>query len=147
MVAGFAFAVVALSLAWLKGGHPERFGAGVLIIGYMASRFAVEWRIGGFYPGIAAMEFALIAIFGWMALRSNRWWPSAMTAALILIQLVHGLPLLAPNLSGTDIAAAHNGLLWLVYATLVAGVAERWMAGEAPVSPGPGWRRRVKPAS
>lgn len=133
---------VAYIVGWLKGGHPERVAATALMISYAVSSITFRWRVGDFYWASAAGELTLMLIFGWLAFRSDRWWPFVTTAALALIMLVHGLTLFAPDLSAYAAQSAQVGL-WLVIDTaLLAGVGERWLAGEAAVSRTAVWRRR-----
>lgn len=147
VIAGFVLAASAYAFAWLKGGHPERFGAALLIIDYLITKMVSDWRVGDVHIGIAVLALALLAAFGWLALRSVRWWPLVVTATLLLILVVQALPAVTARLSHNDIAAANNGLLALVHLALIAGVGERWLAGERAVSETAVWRRRAKSAS
>lgn len=138
-----ALSIVAFIVGWLKGGHPERFGVTVLLFHAVAEQLYRHWRIGdgGFELALyvalaeelAVGRLVLALIFGWLALRSPRWWPLPVTASLVLIVLVHLLTIMTP-MSYTAGASARIGFWLLVYVALLAGVAERWMAGETPVS-------------
>lgn len=133
---------VAYIVGWLKGGHPERLAATALMINYAVSSVTFRWRVDDFYWASAGSEFTLMLIFCWLTFRSDRWWPYVTTAALALIMLVHGLTLLAPNLSAYAAQSAQVGL-WLVIDTaLLVGVGERWLAGETAVSRRAVWRGR-----
>lgn len=134
-------AVVTFLVGWLRGGHPERFGVAVLLFHTLAEELYRNWRIpGGFDPVLwvavakeqAVGRVVLTLIFGWLAFRSPRWWPLAVTASLVLILLVHLLTIVTP-ISYNAGASARIGLWLVLYLALLAGVAERWMAGEAPV--------------
>jgi len=133
---------VAYGAGWLRGGHSERFAVSVMIIGYAYSSIAYRWRIDDFYWGSAIEGVVLLLIFGWLALRSDRWWPFVATAAMGLIMLVHVLSILVPDLSRYSAVSARLGLWMVADAALLAGVAERWLAGEKPVSSAAVWRRR-----
>lgn len=124
---------VAFTVGWLKGGHPERFGVAVLLVHTLAETLHGEWRIGDVDAGIVAGRVVLMLIFGWLALRSTRWWPLAATASLVLILLVHLLVITTP-ISYFAAVSARVGLWLLLYAIVLVGAFERWMAGEAPVS-------------
>ena len=124
---------VAFTVGWLKGGHPERFGVAVLLFHGLTELFYRDWLIGDVDAGIAAGQVVLTLIFGWLALRSTRWWPLAMTASLVLVLLVHLLTITTP-ISYFAAASARIGLWLLLYVILLAGVSERWLTGEAPVS-------------
>ena len=142
MLVGFVLAAGSYATGWLKGGHPERFGVAILVTEHLISRFFQTWQVGGLYVGVATSEFLLLLVFCWLALHSTRWWPFIVTAALGLMLLVLVIATRAPDLSRNDIAAAHNGLGWLVNLAVLAGVGERWMAGERAVSKGRLWRNR-----
>lgn len=91
----------------------------------------------------AASGLVITLIFLWLAFRSDRWWPFATAAALSLGVLVALLELVVgPGLSRYAAASAQLGLWLVVYATLLAGVGERWLAGETPVSGTAIWRPR-----
>ena len=66
----------------------------------------------------AATNVLLLTVFGGLALRERRWWP---------------LPIAA--------LSARPGLRLLIYLTLLAGVGERWLSGERPISEEAIWRR------
>lgn len=130
-VAGFA----AIIVAWLKGGHTERFGASVLVIAYMLSMHTYTWQIGNdIYWAAAAQDLIITVVFGWLALRSSRWWPLVMTALFALVMLVHLLTIVDPDLSELAAMSAQVGLNTLINVTLLASVCERWLAGERPIS-------------
>jgi hypothetical protein len=124
---------VAFTVGWLKGGHPERFGVAVLLFHALTEPFYRDWRIGDADIGIAAGQTVLLLIFGGLAFRSARWWPLAVTASLVLILLVHLLTVATP-VSFYAAVSARVGLWLLLFVILLAGISERWLAGEAPVS-------------
>ena len=135
-------ALAAFATGWLRGGHPERFGVAVLLTGALIEIFIVRWRIGELEIGIAGTQAALLAIFARMAFRSERWWPFAVTACLALILMVHLLTVLT-SLAFVAAISARVGLWLLLHLILVAGIAERWLAGEQAVSgTGRAWRRQ-----
>lgn len=76
-----------------------------------------------------------------MALTSNRWWPLAAAAILVLIMLVHILTVTTP-LSYVSAMSARLGLWLMLHLIVLAGVAERGLAGEARVNDSSAWRRR-----
>ena len=123
----------AFAIGWLKGGHPERFGVAVLLSGALIETFIVHWRVGELEAGIAGTQAVLLLIFGRMAWASDRWWPLAVTGCLVLIIMVHLLTVLTP-LSFVAAMSARVGLWLLLHVILLAGVAERWLAGERAIS-------------
>ncbi|MDI6624806.1 MAG: hypothetical protein QME55_08750 [Brevundimonas sp.] len=124
---------VAFAVAWLKGGHAERFGVAVLLSGALIEMFFVHWQIGELEVGIAATQVVLLLIFGRLAFSSDRWWPLAVTGCMILIVTVHLLVILT-SVSFYAAISARIGVWLLLYVILIASVAERWLAGEAAVS-------------
>ncbi|WP_374515877.1 hypothetical protein [Brevundimonas sp.] len=133
----------ALAIGWWRGGHTERFAVAVLIWDGALTR-AASGMPGG-HELVAASEFIVAVIFTWLAFRSQRWWTLVAAAGLMLCVLVFILEWTTPGLSRYAAVSARLGLWCLVMLSLVAGVFERWLAGEAPVSEGARWRRR-KPA-
>lgn len=133
MLAGQVIGMTAYSVAWLKGGHPERFGAGVLLVELSLSWLTYRWHISGFYLAASVQIAVLVLIFGWLSLRSYRWWPILVTACLVLVLLLRSLSLMDSSLTQVQVGSAMVGLWYLIDLTLLAGVFERWLAGEAPV--------------
>lgn len=81
-------------------------------------------------------------IFLWLAFTGNRWWLLAASAALVLCSLVALVGFVHPDVSHYAAASAQIGLWMVVYLTVIAGVGERWLAGEPPVGATLIWRRR-----
>lgn len=135
MLAGQVLGLTAYSVAWLRGGHTERFAAGVLFLEFLLSWMTYRWRIGGLYLAASVEIAVVVLIFGWMSIRSDRWWPTVTTAALLLVLLLRGVAIVNPDLAHMDVSSAMVGLWYLIDFTLLAGVFERWLAGEAPVGP------------
>lgn len=134
-----------MALAWLKGGHPERVGAAALIVGFGLGFIVHPWRLSDVYIGDAVLDVALTGLFGWMALGGDRWWPLVMTGVMALTVLVHGAAFAVPTLTPYADVSARIGLGMLTALTLLAGVGERWLAGEPPASAAAVWRSRKKP--
>jgi len=135
------FSLVVFAVAWLKGGHPERRGVAYLVIAFVISYLATPLQIGDLRAGEAVADIALTLAFIWMAFKGDRWWPFAASAFMVLSLLVHLSMLLAPELDPRADVSARYGLGVLVIAALLAGVVERWLSGEPPVSRYGVWRR------
>lgn len=127
--------VVILPIAWLKGGHPERTGVAVLLVTYVAALFLQPLRIDRFFFGYAFTDLAMMAALIWMTLKYDRWWLFVASAAQGLSVLSYLTLLSRPELTARENIAAQwvFGLISL-YA-LLAGVFERWLAGEPPAAP------------
>ena len=119
--------------AWLRGGHAERLAVAILLMHALLELFVRDWHVGGLDVGVAAGQLPLLLIFAWLAATSDRWWPLAAAASLALILLVHLLTL-TTSVSYYAAASARVGLWSLLHLIVLGGVAERWLAGEAPVS-------------
>jgi len=135
-----------IPVAWFRGGHPERFAAGLLVVGYVMSMLSQPFRIADVVVGDAAADLVLTLIFGWMALNGDRWWPFAMTACLFLTLLVHLCVAVVPGLDHRADISARIGLGILAVSCLFLGVAERWLAGERPASEAVCWPSRSRHA-
>ena len=127
--------LVILPIAWLKGGHPERAGVAVLLLTYVAAVFLQPLRIDRFFLGYAITDLAMMAALVSMTLRYDRWWLFLASAAQGLSVLSYLTLLSRPELTVRENIAAQwvFGLISL-YA-LLAGVLERWLAGEPPAAP------------
>lgn len=112
----------------------------VLIIAWIVS-FAPPVMVGRLQADHAVEDVLLMLVFGWLALKGDRWWPLAMTAAMALTVLVHVSMVLVPDLDRRADVAARLGLGVLTALSLLLGVFERWLAGERPVSERVRWRR------
>lgn len=142
LAASHVVGVLALLLAWFRGGHPERFCVGVLLFNQTTVIYYDRWLVGAFEPGTAVDDVVLLLIFGVLAFRSRRWWPLVVTAALALCVVVHGLAATTPITHYASVSA-RIGLWTIIELALLAGVLERWLAGERAVSRTAVWRRRL----
>lgn len=138
--------IAVISVAWVKGGHPERLGACTILIWDALSIGAPAWlqgvMVGGFPLFEISLELGVLAVFVRMALRGGRWWPFTASAVMTLSLLVYVAHAFVPELDRRAQISAHVGLAAALSLTLLAGVGERWLAGERPVSSGR-WRRRA----
>lgn len=137
------FSVFVFAAAWFKGAHPERFGAMVLIVAYVVSALAPSVKVlGDLLIYDAAADLVLLVIFIWMALKGERWWPFAAAAAMFLTLMVHLAMVLVPELDTRADLSARMGLTLLLVTALLAGVGERWLAGEQAVCKPGEWESR-----
>jgi hypothetical protein len=142
LIAYYVLSWVAIIALWLKGGRPERLTAGVIVLAFPVSYFLHPLRMGPVMVGDAALDIAMTLFFAWLALTRERWWPLVMTGTMVLTLLVHASMLLFPHLDTYSDLSARIGLGILSSLILLAGVFERWLAGERPVSDLTTWRRR-----
>lgn len=124
-----------LPLAWVKGGPPERRGATILLVAWVLSYLLQDVTLGKTYAGEAGVDAITTLVFLWMALTRRRWWLLAITAVMILLMVAHAATLVLPDLTQRGDRVARMGLGVLLPLSLLAGVGERWLAGERPGSP------------
>ena len=142
LVAGLS----ALTVAWLKGGHPERLGVVFWLAGWMAALSLDDIRFGDLRWAVALVDVVSLAAFLWLALRRERWWPLGVSACFVLGAAVHLAVLLIPEITPLGEASAQLGLGLLSVLILMAGAFERWLAGETPASASAVWGRRQRVA-
>lgn len=79
-----------------------------------------------------AVTAVIMLIFTGLAFLSDRWWPFVTAAALMLNIMLSVLEWFDFGLSRYAVVSAQLGLWILIYLSLIAGAAERWLAGEGP---------------
>lgn len=131
-----ALGLAAFAIALWKGGRVEHQAAAVLIGNYVLTIAIPEGPHGAVL--VAGLDGATTLVFLWLALRHPRWWLLAATAGLALCTLTWVIGLVHPGVGFYAAASAAIGEWAVVYLTLMAGVVERWMAGEVP------YRARVR---
>ncbi len=136
--------LIALVVAWLKGGHPERMGVVFWLVGWMMALPLNDLRIGDLRWAVALLDMASFAAFLWLALRNDRWWPLGVSACMILTIVVHAAALLIPEMTALGESSAQLGLGMLSVLMLMAGALERWLAGEPPTSSAAVWAPRQR---
>lgn len=132
---------VSFAAGWLRGGHTERLAVAVLFWDYGLTRSTAG--MAGAHDLVGVSECVVALIFAWMAFRSGRWWVLAASAGLALCALVFILEWTNPDFHIDAAISARLGLWGLIHLALLAGVMERWLAGERAVSPTAAWRRRL----
>lgn len=132
------------AVAWMRGGHTERAGVAIFVFAFLASFVAQVITLNGFRLGEAVVDLVFFFALAWLAVRRDRWWTLAAAAFSGVTMIAHVLVFTTPELDMAHIrmdVASRWGIGVLVVLCLAAGVLERWMAGEAPVSAGARWRR------
>lgn len=112
-----------------------------LLISFASAMPGSDVQLGGVFVVDAVIDFGLTLLFGWMAFRRDRWWLFALTGVMVLTVLVHVSTVIAPGMDWRAGLSARVGLGMLTFSLLFLGVAERWLAGETPVSAQAAWRR------
>jgi len=154
-VAPFQLFYLLLSLSvfawgWMRGGHTERTGVAIYVMGFFISFMVQAITLNNFRLGDALVDVAMFGALVWLALRRDRWWTLAAAAFAGLTLIAHALMFLTPDLTEAHIrmdVASRWGIGVLMVLCLAAGVVERWMAGEQPVSAAARWRRQERRAT
>ncbi len=139
--------LVAVGVAWLRGGHSERLGALATLVAFAVSFYTHELRIGAFYAGDAVVDLLMTSLFVWLALTSDRWWTLVMSGIMALTLLVYVSALVAPDIGPYAVLSARVGLGILSSLILLGGAGERWLVGERAVSDREAWTRRRRSAA
>lgn len=132
------------ALAWMRGGHTERAGVVIFVFGFLISFMLQGLTLNNFRLGDALIDLGLLIALVWLALRRDRWWTLAASAFAGVTLIAHALMFMTPDLTLSHIrvdVASRWGIGVLQILCLGAGVLERWMAGERPVSTDARWRR------
>lgn len=135
---------------WMRGGHTERTGVAIYVMGFFISFMVQAITLNNFRLGDALVDVAMFGALVWLALRRDRWWTLAAAAFAGLTLIAHALMFLTPDLTEAHIrmdVASRWGIGVLMVLCLAAGVVERWMAGEQPVSAAARWRRQERRAT
>ena len=142
------FGLIAHALGWLafavagwKGGRAERLGVAVLVCDYLLAIGVARLPIAAPYRAAMVMQLLTALALIWLSFRFDRWWLLVAAAAVCLCGLVTLLEIVHPDVTAYAALSAQLGLWAVTYLALIAGVAERWLAGESPGSR----RRKVPP--
>ena len=134
------FAAV-VTLCWFRGGHPERYGAGWVLIVLIAEHILPDVTLAGFRPLAASSDLILAGVFIHQAMTGDRWWPFFAAGASLLVLMLHLSILAGSDIGWRAYVSAQVGLGALLFLTLLAGIAERRLSGERPAfETSRGWR-------
>lgn len=142
LIAYYVLSGAAIAALWVKGGHPERKAAGLMVLVFPISFLTHPWRMGNVLVGDAALDVVMTLVFGWWAFTQDRWWLLVTTGVMALTVLVHASMFLLPGLEAYSDLSARVGLGILMSLTLLAGPGERWLAGERASIDHQAWRSR-----
>lgn len=128
---------------WL-GGASERWAAGVIFCGWLASWVLAKTSPGGYGDGVAVVDVILLAVLVVIALRSSRYWPLWAAGFHLLAVMTHWAHLLDPSVGSWTYQTA--GIIWgyLLVGALAFGTWGAWrerrqpaMSGGPMTDPGP----------
>jgi hypothetical protein len=97
----FALLAFVSGYAFLRGGREERIVAAVCVAASLASLAVfrpADVSYSDFQPRIAVIDFAVLAAFVAVALRTQRFWPLWVAGTQLTTTIGHALKLLDPHL-------------------------------------------------
>lgn len=107
-----------------RGSAPERIAMITVVVGSELTLLAVTFGIGTYDTaqyGVLAIDLVVLAIFGAIALRADRFWPLWLTGCHIIGVLAHLAKMLAPDLHPWAYAVALSFGGYLMIALIVVG--------------------------
>jgi hypothetical protein len=121
---GVIFVVLATGFAFWRGGRPERICAAALLAAWLASPFLIDTRdwVDPQWT-VLAIDAALLAVFLWFALRSDRFWPICGAALMGLDVIVRISMVVDRHIIPQAYMTAAAMWAYLVVLTLVVGTA------------------------
>lgn len=133
-------ALVIFPFVWLRGGRPERGVVAILLACYLLVPVLEGLRWGSLMAGVLAIDLTAWIGMVWLCLRYDRWWLLFVTGAQTLSLMAHPVLMLSPSLTLRESIAAQWAFTLVALYSLLLGVVERRLAGEAPL----GWRRPAR---
>lgn len=86
---------------FLKGGWPERVGAGVMVAGSILSglsQLVHDTHFEAVFPGVLLTDIVVAGAFVWLSLRSTRFWPIWCASLQLLAVASHFMPMFDPHI-------------------------------------------------
>ncbi|MDO1560096.1 hypothetical protein Q0812_11725 [Brevundimonas sp. 2R-24] len=117
--------LIVCGLAWVFGRSPERWGATAIFLAYIAAPImqdTTDWVSPQI--GLMGVDLALLAVMIWLALRTNRFWPTAAAGLHLLSLLAHVAFILDAGVLALAYIIVLNLIGYLVLAALAVGVFE-----------------------
>lgn len=123
------FTSVAVLFALWKGRWEERTIALTVVFGVVASRIALRMS-GGSYQSvqwpILAIDLTMLAIFLWVTIKSDRFWPMWASGFMLLGTSSHFLKMMSPEMAPRVYAAAERFPSYFIALTLLIGTWRAW---------------------
>ena len=128
-----AIAMIAMCVfAFLKGGDPERIGAGTYLLGWFAS-VLVQGDMGGdgVPYGMFAIDVAILVVFVGLTWRSRRTWPVWATGLQLLTVMSHILMIIDTRLPIASLYTVMNLVSYLIIICIAVGTFWAWQERKA----------------
>jgi hypothetical protein len=136
---GAAIWLLACVFAFWKGDRTENWGAGILLIAWLASLFSQDdaAKASDLEPILFLIDAAVLACFAFMAWRSHRSWPIWATAFQGISIVVHIATLLNLKVDPYAQFTAMNIATYGVLGSMTTGTFIVWREREAlrPMEP------------
>lgn len=131
----FALLALVSGYAFVRGGREERIVAAVCIAASLVSLAVfrpAHVSYSDFQPRIALIDFAVLAAFVGVALRTRRFWPLWVAGTQLTTTIGHLLKLLDPDLLPVVYGAALASWSYLHLLILAVGTWRANYAGHQP---------------
>lgn len=129
---GAVFMVAVGLFAFLKGDAPERFGAGVYMLGWLAS--LLTQQDGELYKapiGMFVLDTIALFIFAGLAWKAHRAWPIWVTAIQLLVVMTHIMTMIDLRTSLQSLYTIGNLASYLILIALALGTFWAWQERRA----------------
>lgn len=110
----------ACGYAWLRGRFDERLIAAVCVVANFAS-FALVSRYANIELGVLIVDLAVLAVFTYVAMRSDRFWPLWISGLQLTTSIAHILKAIQPDMIPIAYAAALRFWSYPILIILVVG--------------------------
>jgi len=124
---GAVFMVAVGLFAFLKGDEPERFGAGVYLLAWLAS--LLTQQDGQLYKvpiGVFVIDTIVLVIFAGLAWKARRTWPIWITAIQLLVVMTHIMTMIDLRTSFRSLYTISNLASYLILIALTVGTFWAW---------------------
>jgi len=130
-------------LAVWRGGGPERIAGGLLLVVFAADEVH-GGLVGGirflvFEPFLFVSDLLQLAVFTWLSVRANRFWPLVPAALKLVAVIGHLAALLLPSGGALAYWAMVEPPAYLTILALAIGLAAH-LRRQRRVGPYPDWR-------
>ena len=129
---GAIFMVAVGVFAFLKGDDPERFGAGVYLLAWLAS--LLTQQDGELYKaplGVFVIDTLVLIIFAGLAWKARRAWPVWVTAIQLLVVMTHVMTMIDLRTPLNSLYAISNLASYFILIALSLGTFWAWQERRA----------------
>jgi hypothetical protein len=118
--------------AFLKGGEPERVGAGAYLLGWFATILVQGSVDSGAVPyGMFLIDLVILIVFAALAWKSRRTWPVWASGLQLLTVMSHILIMIDTRLPITSLYTVMNLNSYLIILCIAVGTFWAWQERRA----------------